>query len=173
MKVRLLWNFTLQVFTNTNRQIKTIDRPANDVSYCSVLKTDKNELSVHIRPFLVLCVCALMMSMMMSHNEVLCSPIQKAHGERSVQFVFFVPLYKSSPINPPLDIDLNSQVEQNRSAKTYCYRKNTVLDINMLLVTIYLLINRPIWHTISQLRNISQLFLSVSVPCSLSIIRII
>ena len=29
------------------------------------------------------------------HHQVLCSPIQKAPGERSLQFVFFVP-----PINP-------------------------------------------------------------------------
>ena len=97
----------LSFYIYADRQIKTNDRPP---TYCSVLTTDKNKLSVHFCAFLVLCFYALMMSMMMSHNEVLCSPIQKAHGERSVQFVFFVPLYKSSPINPPLDIDLYSQV---------------------------------------------------------------
>ena len=126
-----------------------LDRPATNVMYCSVLTTDKNKLSVHFCHFLVLCFCALMMSMMMSHNEVLCSPIQKAHGERSVQFVFFVPLYKSSPINPPLDIDLYSQVEQKSIAKTYCNRKGTVLDINLLFyVTIDLLFNRHLWPAI-------------------------
>ena len=43
------------------------------------------------------------------HHQVLCSPIQKALGERSLQFVFFVPTNKSTAINPQLDIDIYFQ----------------------------------------------------------------
>ena len=43
------------------------------------------------------------------HHQVLCSPIQKALGERSLQFVFFVPTNKSTAINPQLDINIYFQ----------------------------------------------------------------